>query len=98
MGNDILLEKNETTMKQPTQWWQVISICVVVLIASFGGIINESNKIARLEDSVEMLKIKQLEIQTDAYKKFDRLDNKIDAIQNDTRQILVNLANKQDRK
>lgn len=85
-------------MKQPTQWWQVISICVVVLIASFGGIINESNKVARLEDRVENLKIQQMDIQTSSDKKFDRMDIKIDAIQTDTRQILINLQNKEDRK
>ena len=85
-------------MKQPTQWWQVISICVVVLIASFGGIINESNKVARLEDRVENLKIQQMDIQTSSDKRFDRMDIKIDAIQTDTRQILINLQNKADRK
>lgn len=84
-------------MKQPTPLWQVISICVVVLIASFTGILNQSNRIAELKKDVENLKIYQYNLQISTDKKFDKIDTKIDGIQNDTRQILINMEKKADR-
>lgn len=84
-------------MKQPTPLWQVISICVVVLIASFTGILNQSNRIAELKKDVENLKIYQYNLQISTDKKFDKIDSKIDGIQNDTRQILINMEKKADR-
>ncbi len=91
-------QENQHIMKQPTPLWQVISICVTVLIASFAGIINASNKISALQTEVENVKIQQYNLQLNSDKKFDRIDAKIDGIQADTRQILINLAGKQDRK
>lgn len=85
-------------MKQPTPLWQVISICAIVLIAAFSGIISESNRVATLQSELDDMKIQQMQIQTNSDKRFDKMDSKIDAIQLDTRQILVNLANKEDRK
>lgn len=85
-------------MKQPTPLWQVISICVVVLMASFTGILNASNHISKLQEQIDNLKAQQYNMQIESDKKFDKIDTKIDLIQIDTRQILINLANKQDRK
>lgn len=85
-------------MKQPTPLWQVISICVTVLIASFTGIIAQSNKIAALQKDIENIKTQQYNMQLNTDKKFDKIDAKIDAIQNDTRQILVELEKKANRK
>lgn len=85
-------------MKQPTTLLQVIAICVTVLLASGAGIINASNRISSLNSEVENLKIQIYNVQLAADKKFDKIDSKIDAIQADTRQILINLATKADRK
>lgn len=85
-------------MKQPTPLWQVISICITVLIASFTGIISQSNKTAGLAKDMENLKIEMFNIKMNSDKKFDKMDNKIDLIQNDTRQILINMERKADRK
>ena len=85
-------------MKQPTPLWQVISICVVVLIASMTGIVTQSNRVASLQRDLENVKSQLYNTQISADKKFDRIDNKIDLIQNDTRQILVNLERKEDKK
>lgn len=73
-------------MKQPTPLWQVVSICVTVLIASFTGIIAQSNKIARLDEKVSRA--------TDQY---NTLSRKMDELSLDIRQVLVTLQNKQDR-
>lgn len=85
-------------MKQPTPLWQVISICVTVLLASMAGIITANNKITRLEEDIKNVKTQQFNLQLTTDKKFDRIDAKIDLIQNDTRQILINMEKKQDRK
>lgn len=79
-------------MKQPTPLWQVIAICVTVLMASFAGIINASNKVSTLSNKVENLETQLYGIQIASDKKFDKIDNKIDNIQSDIRQILVNQA------
>lgn len=85
-------------MKQPTPLWQVISICITVLIASFTGILTQSNKVAALTRDLENMKLEQYNDKLSSDKKFDRIDGKIDLIQSDTRQILINLAGKQDKK
>lgn len=85
-------------MKQPTPLWQVISICITVLIASFTGIISQSNKTAALSKDLENVKIELFNIKMNSDKKFDKMDSKIDLIQNDTRQILINMERKMDRK
>jgi hypothetical protein len=90
--------ENLPTMKQPTPLWQVISICITVLIASFTGILTQSNKIAELSRDVENMKLEQYNMQLSSDKKFDRIDAKIDLIQSDTRLILINLEKKADRK
>lgn len=84
-------------MRQPTPLWQVISICVTVIIACFTGIISLSNKISKIEEEVRMLKNDQYNQQLASDKKFDKIEAKIDFIQNDTRQILINLEKKADR-
>jgi hypothetical protein len=73
-------------MKQPTPLWQVISICVTVLLTCGAGILAQSKKIAKLEEKIETTE-----------RQFDRMSDKLDQVQLDIRQILVNLQNKQDR-
>lgn len=85
-------------MKQPTQMWQLIISVAAVLLSCFAGIINQSNKIASLRTDLENVKIQQFNQQMASDKKFDKMDLKIDLIQADTRQILINLQNKADRK
>lgn len=85
-------------MKQPTPLWQVITICVTIILAGITGLITTNNKITRLEEELKNLKSQQWDLQITTDKKFDKIDAKIDNIQNDTRQILVNLERKQDRK
>jgi len=85
-------------MKQPTQMWQLIISIFVVLLSCGAGILNQSNKIAKLEEKLSNESVERFNAQIVADKKFDKIDTKIDAIQADTRQILVNLANKVDRK
>lgn len=84
-------------MKQPTQMWQLI-ISIVVMAGGFiTGIISQSNQIAKLTTDLENVKIQQFNMQLTSDKKFDKMELKIDAIQADTRQILINLQNKVDR-
>lgn len=85
-------------MKQPTPLWQVISICVTIVLAGITGLIVTNNKISRLETEVNNLKNTQYNMQLSTDRKFDKIDSKIDGIQNDTRQILINLERKADRK
>ena len=85
-------------MKQPTQMWQLIISIFVVLLSCGAGILNQSNKIAKLEEKLSNESVERFNAQIVADKKFDKIDTKIDAIQADTRQILVNLANIVDRK
>jgi len=85
-------------MKQPTQIWQTVISIFVVLLSCGAGILNQSNKIAKLEEKLSNESIERFNAQLVSDKKFDKIDNKIDAIQADTRQILINLANKVDRK
>lgn len=47
---------------------------------------------------MENLKIEMFNIKMNSDKKFDKMDTKIDLIQNDTRQILINMERKADRK
>jgi uncharacterized membrane protein (DUF106 family) len=84
-------------MKQPTPLWQVISICVTLMIAGITGLLVQNNKISRLEAEVKELRSQQYTMQLSNDKKFDKIDGKIDGIQSDTRQILINLERKQDR-
>jgi hypothetical protein len=85
------------TMKQPTQLWQLV-ISIIVMVAGFmTGIINQSNQIAKLTADLENVKIEQYSAQIASDKKFDKMELKIDAIQADTRQILINLEKKADR-
>jgi|GEM_PF-2358212 len=85
-------------MKQPTQMWQLVISVFVVLLSCGAGILNQSNKIAKLEEKLSNESVERFNAQLISDKKFDKIDNKIDAIQADTRQILINLANKVDRK
>ncbi len=84
-------------MKQPTQLWQLV-ISIIVMVGGFlTGIINQSNQIATLTKDLENVKLQQYSDKLDSDKKFDRVEAKIDFIQNDTRQILINLEKKVDR-
>lgn len=85
-------------MRQPTQIWQLIISVAAVMLSCFAGIINQSNKITKLETKVETLKTEQYNMQIMSDKKFDRMEIKMDAIQADTRQILITLERKADRK
>ena len=79
-------------MKQPTQIWQLVISIFVVLLSCGAGIMNASNKIATLSNELDNMKIQQYSIQISSDKKFDKIDTKVDAIQADIRQILVNQA------
>lgn len=85
-------------MKQPTPLWQVISICVTIILAGITGLVTTNNKISKLETEINNLKNNQYNMQLSTDRKFDKIDQKIDGIQNDTRQILINLERKADRK
>lgn len=85
-------------MKQPSALWQVLAMFITVGLFALGGMITASNKISKLEQKITDIQgqLEMTQLNTD--KKFDKIDAKIDLIQNDTRQILVNLAGKMDRK
>lgn len=85
-------ETKSEEMKQPTPLWQVISICVTVLIASFTGIIAQSNKISKLEERVSFLQNQQISSQQNVERKFDKIDTKVDAIQETISEIRVMVA------
>lgn len=84
-------------MQQPTPLWQVISICVMIILTCGAGIIAQNNKISKLEETVINIKSSQFNQEMETAKKFDKLEAKIDFIQTDTRQILINLERKADR-
>ena len=85
-------------MRQPTPIWSIIAICVTLILAGVAGLVTTNNKITRLEEEFQNLKDQQFQIQLNADKKFEKIDLKIDGIQADTRQILINLEKKQDRR
>jgi hypothetical protein len=94
--NDI--QKTPFKVKQPTPLWQVISICVTIILAGIAGLVSTNTKISRLETEINNLKDNQFNMQLSTDRKFDKIDSKIDGIQSDTRQILINLERKADRK
>jgi len=96
--DNLHIQKKPFKVKQPTPLWQVISICVTIVLAGITGLIVTNNKISRLETEVNNLKNTQYNMQLSTDRKFDKIDSKIDGIQNDTRQILINLERKADRK
>lgn len=93
----IIQNDSPDIMKRTTNWWQVIAACLTVAVPLTTGLISQSNTISELRTKVINIETKQYDMQISNDKKFDRLDSKIDLIQNDTRQILINLERKQDR-
>lgn len=90
---DLFIQKDKKIiMKQPTPLWQVISMFITVAIFAFTGILSANSKISRLEERLEYVQSRQAEMQLISDKKFDKMDVKIDLIQSDIRQILVNTA------
>jgi len=85
-------------MKKEITVGQVVGVAATLLIAIMSAWITLNNKVTRLETKQEQDRVEQYNLQIANDKKFDKMDNKIDGIQNDTRQILINLQNKQDRK
>lgn len=85
-------------MKRPAVIWQVIAICVAILSPIVAGLISQSNTVSELRTKVTNLELKIYDQQINSDKKFEKIDSKIDLIQNDTRQILINLEKKADRK
>lgn len=85
-------------MKQPTPLWQVVSMFITVALFALGGIVSMNNKVSKLEEAIINIQMKQTAVDAANDKKFDKLDQKIDLIQIDTRQILINMEKKMDRK
>lgn len=74
------------TMKQNTNWGQIIAICVTIAIAGIGGFNALAGRVSKVEERQKALD-----------DKYDRIAGKIDEMQLDIRQILVNMQNKKDR-
>lgn len=85
-------------MKKEITVGQLIGSAITLLVAIMTAWITISNKVTRVETQQEQDRVEQYNIQLNNDKKFDKIDAKMDAISNDTRQILINLQNKADRK
>lgn len=85
-------------MKQQTNFWQVIAVCLTVCIPISIGLIRQGQEVTRLRTDVTNIQIDRMNDKMQSDKKFDKMDAKMDLIQNDTRQILIRLEQKADRK
>lgn len=85
-------------MKKEITLGQLVSVAVTVIIALATGWITQNSKVSKLEEKVLILQAQQAEQSHANEKKFDKIDKVLGDIQADTRQILVNLERKQDRK
>lgn len=85
-------------MKKEITLGQLVSVAVTVIIALATGWITQNSKVSKLEEKVLILQAQQAEQSQANEKKFDKIDKVLGDIQADTRQILVNLERKQDRK
>lgn len=85
-------------MKKEITLGQLVSVAVTVIIALATGWITQNSKVSKLEEKVLILQAQQAEQSQSNEKKFDKIDKVLGDIQADTRQILVNLERKQDRK
>lgn len=68
-------------MKKEITLGQLLSVAVTILIAIATGWITLNNKVAKSEERDRNLEIKQTELEIRNERKFDRIDNKLDAIQ-----------------
>lgn len=85
-------------MKKEITVGQVLSIASAVLIALVTHWYTLNNKITRLETQREEDRIRLFDMQLEISKKFDKIDKNLGDLSNDTRQILINLEKKADRK
>ena len=85
-------------MKQPVNWGQIIATSVVILIACFTGIVASNREVSELKNEVANIKVTMYDIKIENTKQVAKLENKIDEIQRDITQILVNQEKKVDRK
>lgn len=74
-------------MKKEITIGQALAIAVTIITTLITGWITTTNKIKAIEVKVEYLEQSK-----------EKLESKIDAIQSDTRQILINLERKEDRR
>lgn len=85
-------------MKKEITVGQVLSIASAVLIALVTHWYTLNNKITRLETQREEDRIRLFDMQLEISKKFDKIDKTLGDLSNDTRQILITLEKKADRK
>lgn len=92
------MEKINEQMKQQTNFWQVIAVCLTICVPISIGLIKQGKEVAALRTDVTNIQLERFNDKMQADKKFDKMDAKMDLIQNDTRQILIRLESKADRK
>jgi uncharacterized membrane protein (DUF106 family) len=85
-------------MKKEITLGQLVSVAVTVIIALATGWITQNSKVSKLEEQVLILQERLNEQVAGNEKKFDKIDRQLSDIQSDTRQILINLERKADRK
>lgn len=68
-------------MKREITLGQLLSVAVTLVIALGTGWITQNNKVSRLEEQVRNMQTEQYSMQIRSDSKFDKIDNKLDAIQ-----------------
>lgn len=85
-------------MKKEITLGQLLGASVTILIALVTGWITITNKVTRQETKMHQLEANYYSLQLKMDAKFDRIEGKIDNVNQDTRTILIQLQNKADRK
>lgn len=85
-------------MKQPVNWYQLLATAVVIIMACFAGVISSNRETAELKTEVVNLKADIVDIKIDSRQSIGELKGKIDEMQRDITQILINQEKKADRK
>lgn len=101
MGSNVLLElslEEKYSMKKEITLGQLLAVAITLLISIVSAWVTINNKVTRLESQQQEYRDQQYTLQVANDKKFDKIDQKMDAISSDTRQILIKLENKADRK
>lgn len=85
-------------MKKEITYGQALGIAVTIIIAVFGGWLTLTKSQSADHIRIEKLELKLQEMQLNNEARYNKIEDKIDNVQNDITKILINMERKQDRK
>lgn len=85
-------------MKKEITLGQLLSVGVTIIIALATGWITLSNKVAKLEQEDIQIKSEQFNMQLKLDRQLDKIESKMDLHNQEIKNILIELQNKQNRR